>query len=227
MPTSYSDKRDEFLVSNQKHIENGVFCVPGEWLQLKNGDVWVPSFDSCAKSFNVPQCLLSKHTSATGEHHSLATATTLDVSDNSNYAQATLLSRQWTTLQLEDFMNCTDNPAANRQVRMFVSCDVRQQRNGAMLAQLNDAILMDAKRNLRQLSFFGLTEYQELTDKLFEFTFGTSSGHLRQSLQNRVSCLDVDAATAERISRLNRLDVEFYNYAKELFFERARVAGLL
>ncbi|KAJ3612979.1 hypothetical protein NHX12_019236, partial [Muraenolepis orangiensis] len=82
-------------------------------------------------------------------------------------------------------------------------------------------LLDSAKKNLRDMAFFGLTEYQRKTQFLFERTF-----HLRfirpfmQYNSTRAAGVDLDNSTIQRIEELNELDMELYDYARDLFQQR-------
>lgn len=88
------------------------------------------------------------------------------------------------------------------------------------------AVLLDsAKRNLRSMAFFGLTEYQRKTQYLFERTFNLEFiMPFTQVNGTRASSVEVPAETQLRILQLNRWDVELYEYARDLFLQRFQVA---
>jgi hypothetical protein len=91
--------------------------------------------------------------------------------------------------------------------------------------------LKSAKRNLKSMEFFGLTEYLHLSQRLFEQTiycksFGRCSfqSYLEQDLTNNQTndyyeknLTDIDLYY---IKQLNSDDIELYQYAKKLFFQR-------
>lgn len=88
------------------------------------------------------------------------------------------------------------------------------------------AVLLDsAKRNLRSMAFFGLTEYQRKTQYLFERTFNLEFiMPFTQVNGTRASSVEVPPETQLRILQLNRWDVELYEYARDLFLQRFQVA---
>lgn len=88
------------------------------------------------------------------------------------------------------------------------------------------AVLLDsAKRNLRSMAFFGLTEYQRKTQYLFEHTFNLEFiMPFTQVNGTRASSVEVPPETQLRILQLNRWDVELYEYARDLFLQRFQVA---
>lgn len=88
------------------------------------------------------------------------------------------------------------------------------------------AVLLDsAKRNLKGMAFFGLTEYQRKTQYLFERTFDLQFiAPFTQLNGTRASGVEVPPETQQRIRQLNRWDVELYEYARDLFLQRFQVA---
>lgn len=87
--------------------------------------------------------------------------------------------------------------------------------------QRNQVLLDSAKENLKRMAFFGLTEFQRKTQYLFEKTFNMSFiSPFTQYNSTRASSVDIDAETQKRIEALNFLDMELYDYAKDLFLQR-------
>lgn len=85
-------------------------------------------------------------------------------------------------------------------------------------------LLESAKRNLRGMAFFGLTEYQRKTQYLFERTFNLEFiAPFTQLNGTRASTVDVPPETQQRILELNRWDVKLYEYARDLFLQRFQV----
>jgi len=95
-----------------------------------------------------------------------------------------------------------------------------------------ERILESAKKNLRdKISFFTLTEYQRLSQYLFEKTFNknfnvkfvqkssTVAGSY-MSEESEVQKLSKDEV--ERIKLANSYDIELYKYAKEIFHQRIK-----
>ncbi|MED6263562.1 Heparan-sulfate 6-O-sulfotransferase 1-B [Characodon lateralis] len=82
-------------------------------------------------------------------------------------------------------------------------------------------LLESAKKNLRDMAFFGLTEYQRKTQFLFERTFRLR--FIRPFMQynsTRAAGVDLDNATVQHIEELNELDMDLYDYARDLFQQR-------
>ena len=132
-------------------------------------------------------------------------------------------------LSLDDFLSCKNNMAENRQTRLLAyydqtkrnSCDIFKKENKLKL-------LENAKQVLsKQISFFGLTEYDDFTRKLFEKTFKNSfkfEGVKNETnLKAKKYIQTIDSGLIQKIKKLNDLDLELYDYAKTLFFERLQI----
>jgi hypothetical protein len=94
----------------------------------------------------------------------------------------------------------------------------------AMDSELRDQIMLEsAKENLLNMAYFGLTEFQRYTQRLFEETF-----KLRFNIefsQLPVTRSDRTKITEEQKAKIleqNRLDIILYQYAKDLFLQRIR-----
>ncbi|CAL8269640.1 unnamed protein product [Boreogadus saida] len=138
------------------------------------------------------------------------------------------LGDDWSGCTLQEFMDCPYNLANNRQTRMLADLSLVGCYNvSAMGDEDRSAVLLEsAKRNLRGMAFFGLTEYQRKTQYLFERTFRLAFiAPFTQLNGTRAASVEVALDTQRRIRRLNRWDVELYEYARDLFlqrFQRAR-----
>ncbi|XP_029918618.1 heparan-sulfate 6-O-sulfotransferase 2 isoform X2 [Myripristis murdjan] len=133
----------------------------------------------------------------------------------------------WSGCSLQDFMDCPYNLANNRQTRMLADLSLVGCYNvSAMNEEERWAVLLEsAKRNLRGMAFFGLTEYQRKTQYLFERTFNLEFiAPFTQLNGTRATSVEVPPETQHRIRQLNRWDVELYEYARDLFLQRFQVA---
>ncbi|TMS20950.1 Heparan-sulfate 6-O-sulfotransferase 1-A, partial [Larimichthys crocea] len=129
----------------------------------------------------------------------------------------------WSGCTLQQFMDCPYNLANNRQVRMLADLSLVGCYNMSTVPEKKRAqlLLESAKKNLRDMAFFGLTEYQRKTQFLFERTFRLR--FIRPFMQynsTRAAGVDLDNATVQRIEELNELDMELYDYARDLFQQR-------
>jgi len=131
----------------------------------------------------------------------------------------------WLGVQLDQFMSCESNLATNRQTRMLsdlalVGCYNRT----AMPANERDRVMLaSAKRNLASMAYFGLTEFQKISQYVFEETF-----NLRFALPFEQHNSTVSSSTQRnmkpeqqrKVAELNALDTELYEFGKSLLFER-------
>ncbi|XP_031148140.2 heparan-sulfate 6-O-sulfotransferase 3-B-like [Sander lucioperca] len=129
----------------------------------------------------------------------------------------------WTGVPLADFMSCPSNLANNRQVRMLADLSLVGCYNMSTVSELERGrvLLASAKANLRNMAFYGLTEFQRKTQYLFERTFGLRFIRaFTQINSTRAASVGISEKVRWRIEGLNALDVELYEYAKELFLRR-------
>ena len=139
--------------------------------------------------------------------------------------------KPWVNVTIEKFMACSSNWGNNRQTRMLSDLELLGCYGNELHPPEEKARLMlqSAKDNLRNFAFFGLTEYQEETRLLFEKQFGIRlkletqqrsmsalhSAPILQDLWNNSELYD-------KIAEVNRLDMELYEYALELFSKRVK-----
>ncbi len=126
----------------------------------------------------------------------------------------------WSGCSLEEFMACPYNLANNRQTRMLADLSLVGCYNLSIMSESQRwaMLLESAKRNLRNMAFFGLTEYQRKTQYLFEHTFRLSFiAPFTQLNGTRAASVEVEPVTQRRIRELNQWDVELYEYARDLF----------
>jgi len=131
----------------------------------------------------------------------------------------------WGDVGLDEFMDCPYNLAVNRQTRMLA--DLRQVNcydTTTMSQKARDMIMLhSAKTNLEKMAYFGLTEKQHESQELFQHTFDlhfkTPFVQFNETTSwNAESDLGQD--TIDRITELNHLDVELYQFAKTLMERR-------
>ena len=141
-------------------------------------------------------------------------------------------------MTLDQFLDCPSNPAGNRQVRMLADLHIANcteifdwltipeetgdidDVNKRYQYIINNPVLKSAMHNLKNMAFFGLEEYQRESEYLFTRTFGYSfRNHFRQTKTFSEQVV-ISSKQRERVLDLNRLDLVFYRYAKELFFKR-------
>jgi len=128
-------------------------------------------------------------------------------------------------VSIDDYLNCQNNLAINRQTRMLSDLALVGCYNQSFMPKNERELVMltSAKNNLHKMAFFGLNEFPRISQYLFEETFDimfldadTHSFH-----RNKRSLLDdFSTKTIEKIKLINHLDMELYEYAKELLFDR-------
>lgn len=90
-------------------------------------------------------------------------------------------------------------------------------------AERDRVMLASAKKNLRDMAFFGLTEFQKISQYVFEETFNLRFAIPFEQNNATVSSstmLQLTAEQAAKIANLNALDIELYDFAKKLLFDR-------
>lgn len=136
----------------------------------------------------------------------------------------------WSGCTLQQFTECPYNLANNRQVRMLADLSLVGCYNASTLPEKQRArlLLESAKKNLRDMAFFGLTEFQRKTQYLFERTFRLR--FIRPFVQynsTRAAGVDLDESIVKHIEELNDLDMQLYDYAKDLFLQRYQYTHML
>lgn len=140
----------------------------------------------------------------------------------------------WENLTWNEFLSCPFNTAHNRMVRMLadyseIGCDVleclsgEKKCNDETILKNEQAILESAKKTLVKLDFFGLTEYQIESQKMFErffkdkFYFNANFVQVKRIHSNEFETY------LSRIKEKNNLDIQLYSFAKSLFFKRKNI----
>ncbi|KAG7168528.1 heparan-sulfate 6-O-sulfotransferase 2-like [Homarus americanus] len=134
-------------------------------------------------------------------------------------------TKTWENVTLEEFMECDSNLAINRQTRMLADLSLVGCYNKSMMQpeEREKAMLLSAKNNLKKMAFFGLTEFQEISQYLFEETFNLKF-RVRFDQHNQtisdMALQDIDLATRRRVEEINSIDIQLYEYAKMLLQQR-------
>ncbi|XP_058129867.1 heparan-sulfate 6-O-sulfotransferase 1 [Anopheles ziemanni] len=131
----------------------------------------------------------------------------------------------WNGVALDEFAGCESNLAANRQTRMLADLALVGCYNKTYMpaAERDRIMLASAKRNLAAMSYFGLTEYQKISQYIFEETFNLRFAIPFEQHNTTVSTVTMHGLTTAqraRIDKLNALDIELYAFAKKLMFQR-------
>ena len=139
-------------------------------------------------------------------------------------------------ITLENFVKCQDSWSTNRMTISLADHDEATCWNKTHYTrEERDQILLEsAKSNLLKFSYFGITDFPSESSELFEKTFGvvlrnplkamlpikTRGGQFLESLP-----LDMYKQILTLIVENNRLDLELYEYAIEIFKKRMRIIG--
>ncbi|XP_066477710.1 heparan-sulfate 6-O-sulfotransferase 3 [Tiliqua scincoides] len=137
------------------------------------------------------------------------------------------LGDDWSGVTLQEFMDCGHNLANNRQVRMLADLSLVGCYNLTFMneSERNMILLQSAKNNLKNMAFFGLTEFQRKTQYLFERTFSLEFiSPFTQYNITRASNVDINESVRKLIEEMNFLDMQLYEYAKDLFLQRFQYA---
>ncbi|CAK9807237.1 Heparan-sulfate 6-O-sulfotransferase 1-B [Anthophora plagiata] len=130
----------------------------------------------------------------------------------------------WQGVSLEQFMACPYNLASNRQTRMLADLSIIGCYNSTLSSLERDRLMLaSAKHNLQFMPFFMLTEYQKVGQYSFEETFGMRFAVAFEQHNATLSAATMATLSAEQLDavrRLNRLDLELYDFAKNLAFQR-------
>lgn len=132
----------------------------------------------------------------------------------------------WSGVILEEFNSCRHNLALNRQTRMLANLSLIGCYNHSIMpsaARRAEVMLRSAKDNLRNMAYFGLTEFQSESQLLFEETFQVN--FIRDFVQQHnthASRVNISDEMRRALEEINSLDMELYRYAKELFLARIR-----
>lgn len=131
----------------------------------------------------------------------------------------------WANVSLSGFMSCPHNLAFNRQTRMLADLSLVSCYNQSVMStdERNLVMLNSAKRNLRQMAFFGLCEEQIASQYLFERTFNQKFKRAFVQFNSTRSRATLQALSSDEIKlihKLNHLDIKLYAFARELFRER-------
>ncbi|VDL76442.1 unnamed protein product [Nippostrongylus brasiliensis] len=129
----------------------------------------------------------------------------------------------WDDVSLDEFLHCPFNLAFNRQTRMLADLTLVNcySRNGTNPRSRDRILLESAKRNLRNMAFFGIKERMDDSQMMFERLFNLSFNR-RLSSWSRSKSNDTDVTVRQMalIREHNQLDIELYEYALKLFEHR-------
>ncbi len=130
-------------------------------------------------------------------------------------------------------MSCEHNLAINRQTkylafhsRDFSNCNIMSNDRNVQIEMLERA-----KKTLDSMVYFGITEYQNYSQLLFERSVGRNvfkyktEAQVYLPLNNTVGQsykASLNSSIIAQIQKMNFLDVQLYDYALKLFFQRLK-----
>ena len=124
-------------------------------------------------------------------------------------------------LSIHDYLSCDVNPAWNRQTFMLANWGLIPCANNMNLSEKSSILLKSAISNLRQLSYFGLTEYQQESQLLFESTFDVKfTAPFNQPSYDSSVGETYDEQDLLKLQQRNVLDMQLYKFAEKLFWAR-------
>lgn len=129
----------------------------------------------------------------------------------------------WRNVSLKSFLNCPYNLAFNRQTRMMANISQVGCYGHGDSTEKQRTMLRSAKKNLRNFAFIGLVEQQEESQFVFEQTFGLKFQKpfvQRTRTFSKITLNHLSPVDIRKIRLLNKLDVQLYEYAKDLFRQR-------
>ncbi|KAL0101101.1 hypothetical protein PUN28_018748 [Cardiocondyla obscurior] len=130
----------------------------------------------------------------------------------------------WKGVTLEEFMECPYNLARNRQTRMLADLSIVGCYNSTLSKTDRDRLMLaSAKHNLQFMPFFMLTEYQKVGQYTFEETFKMRFAVAFEQHNATLSAATMATLSVEQLDavrKLNSLDLELYEFAKNLAFQR-------
>lgn len=131
----------------------------------------------------------------------------------------------WSDVTLEQFISCKSNLAINRQTRMLADLTLVSCYNQSVMPKRQREVMMlaSAKQNLQRMAFFGLCEFQKLSQYLFENTFHLKFLQPFEQVNETRSSMIINKISEEdlqRIKDLNKLDLALYEFAKALLMDR-------
>ena len=141
----------------------------------------------------------------------------------------------WKNVSFKEFLSCSSNWANNRQTFMLADLDkVYCLNSTAMIVEERERILLEtAKESLKRLSFFAVSEYMVESGMLFEHRFNVKlGGPIKQKqLQHLHSSsllyeIWTNTTLFNTIVSNNKLDMQLYQYALNLFNNRAKLFNM-
>ena len=131
----------------------------------------------------------------------------------------------WKEVSFQEFVSCPSNLAINRQTRMLADLELIgcYLPSGISMETQNIIMLQSAKDTLRHMEFFGVQEYQSATQYLFERTFKVKfNDDFYQKNNSYTSAVKLSKEQLKKAIVLNHLDVQLYDYGKQIFMQKVK-----
>ena len=141
----------------------------------------------------------------------------------------------WINVTLDKFMSCSSNWANNRQTLMLADLESVDCLNPYKFTQKEREarLLQSAKDNLREMIFFGISEYMMESGQLLQYRLSLQLPDLLKQkdlrfLHTKWLFADIWRNTAlyNQIVQINKLDMQLYHFALQLFNERLQVLNI-
>ena len=122
--------------------------------------------------------------------------------------------------------------ANNRQTRLLADYNENDKSCNLFKIENKRELIESAKSVLSNMAYFAITEYEELSQKLFEKTFENSFKFnyklnlTRTQTQSFKIARKLKKSIINKLNELNDLDLELYEFAKILFFKRIKFYGI-
>ena len=134
------------------------------------------------------------------------------------------VGKDWKDVTLQEFLDCPNNNAHNRQVYMTASTrDLDCSKLRKLPQEERDKIMLEsAKENLRNITFFGFTEDYPESQRLLELTFDVKLNNTMEEHNNLAARTSDELSDADKKAILdkNYLDVQLHKYAISLYKQR-------
>ncbi|KAI6656763.1 hypothetical protein LOD99_16066 [Oopsacas minuta] len=144
------------------------------------------------------------------------------ISQTQTSPKCRFFSKDLGNLTLQEFMNCTYNPAINRMTYMLAGYyNIKCELNYTITQAAKESIILEtAKRNLEEFTYFGIFEFLKESYQLFESIFSVKFMEIPTLKENRKLAFTIQEL--KEIEEINYLDIQLYSWAVELFKKRLK-----
>ena len=77
------------------------------------------------------------------------------------------------------------------------------------------------------MAFFGLSEHQTYSQLLLKALVGIEFEGFEQQKTDHASCYDITPEQRKQVEEINHLDVQLYDFARDLFYQRLRANRII